>query len=400
MPKRRILLCWGYHRKGWLHSFNALNEEFNFHYLFHISKPKNEINHSLSENLHYWSDFNSAQQIIEEIKPSKIVFMSTEGIHSTGLNIVAKHEGIETLVVQHGMFHKYDDYLKLAIEENKQRSKSVAQSNTAAPVNRRFLLKFFLRSVWYYPRAILYMLRLQYLKRTLLEIEALRKLKSNYRIASKYVVFTKQNASIFVERDGVDPDRMIEVGNPEMDDFVNYIPSKKSEKNYLLLIDQSWSEVKEFNSPGFGISKQQTVDFHLKLSEYAKTIGCSLKIKLHPYSYNSDFFPKDDNIEYLKDTNVVPYIMEADGIFGFNSTLMIPSIYFNKSCLFRIWDQSDFQNEVDKLDVATVLDYHNFELADINFKAPDVKGLKAFVAKYLFRVDGNSIKRLGKVLAS
>ncbi len=397
MTKKRILLCWGYHRKGWLYTFNQLSDEFEFHYIFHISRPKEEINFANNSKVHYWVTFRSAKDLISRVRPEKIVFMGLEGINTIALNVEAKKCGIETLVIQHGMYHTYEDYLQLAKEEQKARKKS---SNKNLPdVNRSFLLNFFLRSAWNKPSLLYYMARLQYYKSKMLEIEALKKAQSRLRRADKYVVFTHDNASIYYERDGVTYNKMIEVGNPEMDKYFEYEPETVTKYNpYYLLIDQPWSEVREFNSPGFGVTPEQTINFHKKLALYAKRDDCRLLIKLHPYSFASDIFKSHDNIEYLRDVDVTTHIFEAKGVFGFSSTLVLPSIYFNKCCLFKIWDQSSFQNEIEKLQVATVLNFNKFDIDEIEFIEPSDDKLKTFVSKYLYKADGKAISRIRELL--
>lgn len=398
-----ILLVWGYHRKGWLHAFNQLNNDYNFHYIFHLSKPDNEVNHSKSDNIHYWSDFQSAQDIIKKISPSKVVFMGINSPNTIALNLVAKRKKIETIILQHGMFHKYADYLRLAKEEMAARIKTNNFERSKIKVDRFFLLIFLLRSVALItPMVLLYVFKLTYLKRKYLEVEALKKAPSKFRRPNKYIVFTKDNASIYMERDKVAQEQLTEIGNPEMDMYFNSELTKKySESNYYLLIDQPWSEVKEYSSPGFGVSKEQTNAFYTKLADYASSQSAKLKVKLHPYSYESTFLIPHPNIEYLKDVDMVELVLNSKGVFGFSSTLTLPAIYFGKCCLFKIWEQSSYQNEIEELKVAQVLDYHTFTIENINFKSieKETKYLELFVKKYLYKVDSGAIDRLKQILS-
>lgn len=401
-PKPKILLCWGYHRKGWVKVFNSLSDHFDFSYIFYISKPNDEINFAEKSSIYYWKDFANAQDIINKINPGKIVFMGIEGSNTIALNITAKNLGIETLYLQHGMFHKFSDYVKWAEVEDAERNEKKEFNESAQEVDRYFLLLFFLRTVLFVkPLALIYIFRLQNLKRKFPEILALKKLPSKYRKASKYVVFTKDNASIFYERDSVDENDVIEIGNFEMDSFFK---GEKQDLNpfekYFLLIDEPWSEVKEYASPGFGISKDQTNDFYKKLSEFAKRNSAKLKIKLHPYSYASDFFVSDPNIEYLKETDIVDLILKSEAVFGFSSTLMLPAIYYKKCCLFNLWQEMSFQQDMKDLDIVQVLDYRNFTIDDIDFEKVNKsnQNLELFVKKYLFKTDGKAAERLKEIL--
>lgn len=400
--KTKILLCWGYHRKSWLHAFRALQDDFEFYYLFYISKPENERNVSGSDNILYWSDFKSAQDLLNKIKPEKIVFMGIEGINAIALNVVAQKRNIETLVLQHGMFHTYSDYLKLAKEDLNVRKKTNNFSRSAIEIDRAFLFRFFLRSVAFVnPLAIAYMLKLQYLKRKYVEVEAVKNAPSKFRTASKYVVFSKSNASIYSERDKIDESNLVEIGNPEMDAYFAFAEDHQNvEGNYYLLIDQPWSELKEFSSPGFGITNEQMNQFYVKLAEFAETKSAKLKIKLHPYSYDSDFFISHPNIEYKKDTDLIELIMSSRGVFGYSSTLLLPALYFKRCCVFRIWEESSFQNMIEKLGFAQVLDYHTFSTEDIDFESIEKsrESMDEFVKRYFYKADGKAIQRLKEIL--
>ena len=401
--KPKILLCWGYHRKGWLHAFNALSDDFDFYYLFHLTKPAKEVNHARTDNILYWTDFHSSQQIISTIKPVKIVFMGIDSPNTIALNTVAKSKNIETLIVQHGMFHKYSDYLRLAQEEMLERKKRSMFNRSEEHVDRFFLLKFFLRSVvMIAPLLLFYLAKLKLLKRKHLEIEALKMARSRYRQPDKYIVFTKYNASIYNERDGINEDMMIEMGNPELDAYCSHVRKTDDNESYYLLIDQPWAEVKEYASPGYGITQGQTNNFYQKLADFADKQSAKLKIKLHPYSYNSTFLIRHSNIEYLKDADMVPLIMNSEGVFGFNSTLTLPAIYYNRCCLFKIWDESNYQNEIEKLKLAQVLDYHSFTEESINFDLikPNQQAIEQFVKMYFYKVDGKAIVRLRDILHS
>ena len=153
-------------------------------------------------------------------------------------------------------------------------------------------------------------------------------------------------------------------------------------------------------TPGFGISKEQTNAFYTKLANYASSQSAKLKVKLHPYSYDSTFLQSHPNIEYLKDVDMVELVLKSKGTFGFNSTLTLPAIYFGKCCLFRIWEQSDYQDEIKRLKIAQVLDYHTFTAESISFDKikKEPKFIKLFVEKYFYKADGKTTHRLKEIL--
>lgn len=400
--KPRILLCWGYHRKGWVQSFNALKDDFDFYYLFYLTKPENEINYSESAHLLYLKDYSSAQDIIEKIKPDKIVMMGTDGMHTVALNIVAKKKNIETLVLQHGRYSTYYEFLCFVLKEKEEREKTGRFERSETEVDRFFLLGFYLRSVALIsPLAIFYMLKIQYLKRKYTELEAQEKTPSEFRVPSAYIVLTKKGASFYAVKDKIGEDQMIEIGNPEMDDFFNYQPNGESEtEHYYLLIEQPLSAVKDFASPGFGISEEKVNEFYQKLAEYADSKQARLKIKLHPYSYRNDFLLQHPNIDYIRDADIVKLLMDSKGVFGIDSTLTLPAVYFKNCCLFKVWEELTYQDELENLGLAQILDFHSFEIEDINLESihKTAKSLEIFVREQFYKTDGKSIERLKKVL--
>lgn len=398
-----VLLIWGYHRKGWLHGLLPIEKYFNFVFLFFFEKDESEINYTSSKTI-YWNQFSSAQDLLKKIEPEKVVFMGLTGINSIALNIVAKNNKIPTYIIQHGQFHEYKDYIEAAKTERLLRENE--EEGIESPkffVDYRQLLKFFLKSVVLVkPSSILWVLRFYFLKRKYTEIEALTKLKSNDRNADFYIVYTKKNSELFKIRDGILESQMIEVGNPEMDEFLTKKLVRRNHVNpYYLLVAQPWVEVKEFNSKGYGITSKMCNNFYLKINKFAQDKGAKLIIKLHPYSYSSSFYVKHSNISYIREHNDLPrLIKESIGVFGYSSSLMIPAIYFKKCCLFKVLKSSSFQDKIQEIGIATVLDYYSFELSDLEMTPypPSQKMKKAFVDEFLSYEDGNTAERIKNIL--
>ncbi len=396
--KPKILLCWGYNRKGWVEVFEQLKDQFEFVYLFHIEKQQDKVKFTDCEVI-YWSSYKSAYQLLKIIKPHKIVFMSIDGVNSLTLNVVAKKKGIPTIVMQHGLFHSLEFYVKLQKEEQKNRLESNANAVQLSSENTNFLLLFFLRSLRVSDVGFLFFLiKWQLKKRKMVEQLALKQSQSSYRLADDYIVYTKYNASIYRERDGVDEERLIPVGNPEITKFLSFKEANDAlNSNYFLLIDQPFAEVKDFGSNGFGINKTQVNEFYLKLNQFALKHNARLKIKLHPYSYESDFFVLHENIDYIRDAEIVPLLMRSTIVFGFFSSLILPALYFKKCCIFQIWEESDFQKSVAELDLAVVFNYFNFTAQDLQSVIKwdkNIEKLNKLVDRYFLKMDGKTLERI------
>jgi hypothetical protein len=232
--------------------------------------------------------------------------------------------------------------------------------------------------------------------------EALLKIAGKRRWADQYLSFSRFNAELYMERDKVPLDRIVEVGMPSMDIYFQQASlfQTRVEDPYLLLVDQPLAENKIFEQMGFGVTKEQMNAFYLKLNEYALQVNCKLYIKLHPFCYEDTFRVEHPNIVYLKDTDNQRIIFEAKAIFGMYSTMMVPAVYFKNCCVFKIWEKGNFENSVGDLEVAQVLDFHSFLPADIdvlNFKKSQ-EGLQGFVEQYLYRADDQSAERIRAIL--
>jgi hypothetical protein len=108
---KKILVIWPTHREDWIFPFKKLSADFEFIFLSGISADDYKENYvkGFATTIH-WSSFDSAQEILENIMPCKIIFMSVESGLNIALNIVAKQKGIPTYLLQHGIYTNYKDY--------------------------------------------------------------------------------------------------------------------------------------------------------------------------------------------------------------------------------------------------------------------------------------------------
>jgi hypothetical protein len=405
MKKPTILLYWNYNRAGWVKIFECLKDDFDFVYLSLINKHQ-ELNSFTDCSKIYWSDFKNASDIIDTIKPVKVVFMGIDGPLAILLNSACRKEKIPTCMLQHGIFHPYKAYLQ---EEKLERaSRKVSQSPPSSDwqnVTGSFAKQFFLNSIKIYNvRALLTIIKLKLLKKLFgSEQKALYYARSGIRKADKYIVFTKFSSTMLVDRDGIEDFRFFETGNPEADDIIRSVktcPHSENTEKYFLLIDDPLAEVKEYDTSGF-ISKDQVNNFHAKVNEYALQNGKRLKIKLHPYSYDSDFFILHSNIDYVKDADLASLIGNSDGVFGVLSTLLIPALFVKPGCVFKFNDEYDLHKFLVKSGYCKVLNYSTFLVDEIELNNHKTQAQNdQFIKAYLYQEDGNSLERIKKSLQS
>lgn len=395
----KILLCWGYHRKGWITPFLALENEFEFIYLFYKKKDEETVSFTNCNKI-YWDNYHSARDILDAVKPDKIVFMSITSGYSIALNIAAKQRKITTYILQHGLFRTYKEYREIEIGDKKSKTnkENITVASSRGGGGTVQTLKFLLSSITFLdfftlPK-ILYYFFLQ--KKEGLYF-ALKKIKFNQRKPKHYICYTDRNAQIHRELDDAGEKEILYIGMPELDSFFedNIKENTTVSEKYFLLIDQPFADNQYYN---LSVTKEQTNQTYLKLAKFCSLNNTKLYIKLHPESYQSDWLVQNDTIRYIKDTNIVPLIKNAKGVFGTTSTLMIPSVYLRPVFLLLIHN-SIFQKRVIELGLAKGADYFNFNITDIHFiteKKP--VSLHKFEQEYLYVADNKSVDRLANIL--
>lgn len=394
MNKPIVLLNWAYYRDDWITPFERMKNEFNFKFISYANSSNKKEGFPFDQL--FWNDYNSAIELIEKIKPEKIVFMSIDSGYSIALNAVAKSRGIKTIVLQHGLFHDYSFYRKMEI---RNKNHGISKSDPAFVTKKSHTIQFIVRSVSLSPFKLfsisLYLIfaRLKGVNWTLMNLNI-----STFK-ANEYFCYTRFNGRVYIQRDQVKNEQIIEIGNPAYDSFFfkKYKVSKTSEK-YYLLIDQPFAE-NPFNN--FGVTRDDMNRFYMKLNVFCKKNDAKLIIKLHPESYSSDFLIEDQNIQYVRKGNIEELVLNSEGSFGTFSNLIIPAIYFKPCILFKLPELiSETQEDLINLGVVGSLDFFEFNPADILFSSLDVskRHSKEFIQKYLYKADGKSIKRLSNSL--
>jgi len=393
-------LVWGYYRKDWTSLFEKTSEEFEYTYLFWVYRELDFTDVQSSGRVAYWGDFKNAYEILEKYKPKKVVFMSIDNLHTIALTIACKKLHIPSYVLQHGVYHPLSDYLKL--EQIKQQKKTTPQLNngksTATGV-RNFLVFFYLRTIGLNFKALYFMVHFLFSKIRNTEFLSLIKAKNPIRLADKYIVYTKPNASLYAERDGVRQDNMLEIGFPLLDDFTEAAKQIHAAESYYVLIDQPLAESNRENKQTV-LSYEQVNNFYTRLATIAHQRGMHLKIKLHPFNYKSNYLVSHGNIEYVREANTVDLIMKSSGIFGYCSSLTIAAMMFKPFCLFKVEGFTHLQDKILEWKLSPVLLYHTFSDEDIVFSNLDKMHTHYidFFMEFIQNNDGLAWQRFATIL--
>lgn len=396
-----ILLCFGYHRKGWIEIFEKLNDVFEFHYLFWIY-PEMELASYTDCKKHYWADFKNAQQLLNNIRPEKVVMMETDSLLTLALLFECRYRKVPTYVMQHGLFHDLET--NVLIERQLVKNRIQTQEKKEETRNgRKHIIPFFLKSL----RAVdlLHLFRIarwQLNRRKMTDLEAMALNRHPYQQADFYIVYTKFNGKYFTEVSGAGEEKMLEIGTPEFDSYLEYdADGKRSLKpSYNVLIDSALTYNQEYKTMG-QVTQESFNSFLESMNNISLSQGRKLYVKLHPFCYANDQFVQHDNIQYFRDCNVVELIMESGAVIGFDSTLMIPSLYYKPSVLFRLYDHSYLQDTAARYQLTGVYNYYDFSpeavLNDLSVY-PSVETRKLVEHLFLYKSDGRSADRLKEIL--
>lgn len=394
MKNKPVYLCaFGYHRANWIAPLLHIKEEVELVFVYHIYLEMDQVK-NFDQKVVYWSDFSSAQDLINKIQPTKIVFMSIDSPLVAALNSVALNKRIETVFLQHGLMHSLKMY-----DEVQKSGKPLSEANPAPnqkPV-RGFILQFFINSIRSYNLSLLwYQLKLTFKERKYSKAIAKSKVFSRHVLASKYIVYTKKNAQVLIERDRISDEMLCPIGIPEFDSF--FSESKKEKQgnhDYMLLIDYPMAEVKEYNNTGAGYSKEKVNAMYVALAEYAESNNCALKVKLHPYSYESDFMIEHKNIEYLRAANTEQLILNSKVIFGAVSSLMLPAIIYKPVVLLEVFKSSDFAKNLQNLGMCKSFTIDEVIAGNLIGFSPkyNIEKMQDFIDTYLYKIDGKSMDR-------
>ncbi len=406
--RKKILLVWGYHRSDWVEVFNRIEADFDYTFLYWVFPEQDHT--PIDKPVIYWSSYKSAQDLLDDVMPDKVVFLGLDTPNSIILLSVCKKRRIKTCFLQHGITNNFETYVHFLSLEAKARSQNpelIPIQNESKNNLYRFLVAFVLKSVRFYNlRSTWDIFLFQYYKRVhkMLDLQAYKKVAGKSRIPDVFIDYTRYNAQIYVERDNIDQDSVVEVGMPSMDLYFEKakVYQTQTQSPYLLMIDQPLTENKAFNLAGYGVSRKQMNDFYLKLNTYAESVGCKLYIKLHPNSYEDDFRVEHPNIEYIRKADNPKLLLESTAVFGMFSTMMVPAVYFKPCCVFRLWEIGKFENCIEELKVAQLLDFHSFKPFDIdvlNFEK-NRDDMNTFRDRYFYKADNQSAERVREVLLS
>ena len=393
MRKKKLLAVWWYDRDDLLDIFVKMSNKFEITFLFY--KFKSDESKEVKYKTCYWTDYKSPYSLLNAEKPDKVIFLGINSNYPIALNIAAKNLNIPTYYLEHGLRGSleagFSEENMVSLKKFKQDERNYTSKNIKKTHSLFYLLhslKF--KNIRYVTKLFKYI----YLRYRIKPVKALSKVPFELRNADFYLTFTYKESEYFRERDLVRSEQVIPIGNPFYDDFFkeeNEFLDKEFDNYYLLIDSPYWDGIQ---GEMFNLNYENRDDFYNKLLIFSRKKKSKLIIKLHPLHFELVNFPKDKNLIFIREhENISLLIKKANGVFGFYSTLIIPSIYLNDVVIFTLDENyTHFQEYIRKIEVAEVLDIKNLEVESINFKSK--KKVQTFIDDFLYKTDGKSLDRL------
>jgi hypothetical protein len=385
----RILLCWSYERRSYVQPFEALADRFDFLFISRIDATEDRDPQTRLPRT-YWGRYRSAVEILERETPDAVVFMSIASGRDIALNVAARTRGIPTYLLDHGSFAPLKELLRAYHAASHRVPRPASGGGLAA-------IDFVRRSLSWRNAPQAPLIGAQFvLRRFEGGFAAVRYAGGEYRRPDRFISFTPLNARFWRDVYGASDNDLDYIGIPEFDAFFAK-PIDPEPGAYDLLIDTPVT-----NDPGglALLTRAEMRSFYTSLAERCSRSGFRLKVKLHPYSYQAQWYPFHPALDWVRDTDIVRLVGGARHVYSFRSTLALPAIALKPVCML----DAVHKGEVDELAALRVVVPASLTEAAHNtprFEQIEWTGPRReqFLREYLFAVDGNATERLAAALA-
>jgi hypothetical protein len=408
--KPKILLAGDFNRSDFLYVAKQLHKEAQFLFIEYLNKKQVKNKECLEYGkVLFWKDFSDAYDLLNKIKPDKVIFYFIEAYNHVALNVACKVKGIPTFHLEHGVRFPVSFYKMVnAGKSNLKKDKSL-QDRFLKLFNLRDKYKnrkFFENTVKKSPKEEKGFLNEFYTVRSQNNIfNTFQKLKSPLRLPDTYISFSPKIFDYHREMENLPQAFPVEyIGMPSFDKL--FIESQRWHGgSNILFIDQPFAEQDLF---GWTNEYRQHFleKFAFELSRYDKIIY----IKPHPWNETKSYDKVSSlNNFFILSEGLEKVVQEISIVIGFNSTLLLPLMAMDHTICFALEmhpaklekASSVFLTEtgaIKKIDSWAQLS-DAFKNLDAIFQ--DQKRNKGkFTEDWLYKFDGKSTERLKNILLS
>jgi hypothetical protein len=411
--KQTVLVVGDYNRKDFVEVFSSSIGEVDFLFLDYYSPQdvKTDWYKQYGKAI-FWKDFTDAYNLLNKIKPDKVLFYFIESYNHAALNVACKQLKIPTYHLEHGLrdytletyFQKYSNPTTAVGNKGGKFNSLKNLFKIKAVFNALKSRLFFIATVLRTKGEGKEFLNLFFNTRKQNSIyETFRKIKSHYRVADTYISFSPANFETHQVEDHLPPDHDVKfIGLPMFDKWPSLKPTPPFEKA-LIFINQplkaqgllGWDE--EFENV-----------FIEELTTFCSKNDIKIYIKNHPYDHNSPWekLIKENKVIALNEVELENAITRVRVVVGFFSTLLMPAAALPHTVLFTLENHPDkgiFSSEflvscgVSKA-ISNISDLEE-AFKNLDFYAEEqARNKQNFIDRWMYKFDGLSGMRLKDIL--
>lgn len=356
-----ILTNFGYQRKNWVYPLEAIKDDFEVVYI-HYNRKSDETNCFTDSTVLYFTDFKNAQELIDKVQPNIFIAMGLNSNLVFAIKHVCNKRGLPFVYMDHGVYGLAKDYVEFEKTIKRKSIKSIiVNDDNNRTRNISFPIKTFIKSIA--PFKIIAIFIKILFSRFSNKIVFQNIFQKYLAQPDAFLTYSKLNNVVNQQIYHPKEKEIYYIGNFEYDKFKKE-PSF-SEESYMLLIDSPLSD-----NPNKDIvfTTENHIRIYNKINSAAREKNLQLKIKLHPYNYNSDWIREIENVEFIKDyDDINSLIKNAKYCVSFYSTLLIPALYFVPTSVLKAYEHS-FIRFLEENDLCFIYDIDHIENAHIEFK--------------------------------
>lgn len=402
-----LLVVGDYSRRNFLDLFEKSKDDFSFFFIEYASEKEiRDDYHKKYGKALFWKDFANAYELLEKIKPCKVVFFFIETYNHIALNVACKQRHIPTFHLEHGV----RDFERNALMEKSGREpiryRRMNRIVKAIPMAfTKFKTRAFFRNTLKKTKGEAVTFLSEYFRiRSKNSIHRTFELvNSFYRVADIYISFSPAIFKAHQLADHLPIDKPVHfIGIPFFDQW--HVPAIQSQTiKAVLFIDQAFVKQKLL---GWTLAFQQ--QFIRSLADACSSSGYSLLVKLHPVEDHSAWRKAEQHglLSIIDNKQLEEMALKAQVVIGFYSTLLMPLAAMPHTTVFSLENHpvqgifpSKFLVENGVSKAVENMDELKSCLGNIEaWHKEQIKNKQHFIDDWLYKLDGFAGNRLRDIL--
>jgi hypothetical protein len=406
--KERIVLVGDYNRNDFLYVAKLLHTEIDFYFIEFINQRFLKNKQCLEYGkVIYWKNYKDAYDLLNKIRPGKIVFYFVESYNHVALNVACRVKKVPTFHLEHGLRFplSYYNEINKDIHVSKKFFFLKILFRLHEIIDRSGNRLFFVRTKMKSPLNEKLFLRDYYRIRSTNNIFAtFRQLRSPLRIPDRYISFSPLIYNYHKELESLPNHYPVSfIGIPQFDNFFAWKHFVNA-ADHILFIDQPLHEQQLY---GWTLERKK-----IFLNELVKMISILKKkvfIKTHPFNDRATYndISLSGYVEVISGDwdNVIPAIST---VLGFSSTLLLPFMAMDHTTCFTLEMHPDQEVRSSAFLVESNACHPVSNFEDLSKKLIELKSWhekqkqfkEEFIKNYMYKFDGRASARLKEILLS